>query len=165
MKKIFISILLIALTTFSYSLIESEFKVIESKNTLDSKNLLLDINTATESEMLRSGISKGYVDKLLEYRAITGGFENLKDMVRVDGIGKKTFEKLKGKFKEVEKVKLNKFNINKVDDKTLIYYGLSKKEIQNIRKYHEDGKIRSNLEIKKIISKKRYEDLKDYIEY
>ena len=165
MKKVVLSILFFVLTTFSYSLVESEFKVIESKNTLDSKNLLLDINTATESELLKAGISKGYVDKLLEYRDITGGFEELKDMVRIDGIGKKTFERLKVKFKEVDKVKLKKFNLNKVDDKTLIYYGMSKKEIQSIRKYQEQGKIRNNLEMKKIISEKRYENLKNYIEY
>ena len=86
-------------------------------------------------------------------------------MTRRSGIGKKTYEKLKVKFKEPQSVKLNRFNINKVDDNTLIYYGFTKKEIQNIRKYHEKSIIRNNLELKNIISTKKYEELKDYIEY
>lgn len=165
MKKIIFSILILLISSFSYGIINSEFNVIESKNTLDSKNLLLDINRASENDMLKSGISKSYVDKIIEYRNITGGYKSLNDMTRISGIGKKTYEKLKVKFKEPEKVHLKRFNINKADDKTLTYYGFSKKEIQSIRKYHENGIIRNNLEIKKIISNKKYEELKDYIEY
>lgn len=165
MKKLIFSILILLVSTFSYGIIESEFKVIQSKNTLDAQNLLLDINKASKSDMLKSGISKSYVDKIIEYRDITGGYKKLSEMTRISGIGKKTCEKLKTKFREPSGVKLNRFNINKVDDKTLIYYGFSKKEIQNIRNYHKNSIIRSNLELKKIISSKKYEDLKNYIDY
>ena len=165
MKKLIFSILILLISTFSYGIIESEFKVIESKNTLDAQNLLLDINKASKSDMLKVGISKSYVDKIIEYRDITGGYKRLNEMTRISGIGKKTYEKLKVKFKEPQNIKLNRFNINKADDKTLIYYGFSKKEIQSIRKHHENSIVRNNLELKKIISNKKYEDLKDYIDY
>ncbi|MCQ8211993.1 helix-hairpin-helix domain-containing protein [Cetobacterium somerae] len=165
MKKLIISSLILLISTFSYGAIDSKFKVIESKNTLEAQNLLLDINKASKSDMLKSGISQSYVDKIIEYRDITGGYKKLNEMTRISGIGKKTYEKLKVKFKEPQSVKLNRFNINKVDDKTLIYYGFTKKEIQNIRKYHEKSIIRNNLELKNIISTKKYEELKDYIEY
>ncbi|MGL4970818.1 MAG: ComEA family DNA-binding protein, partial [Cetobacterium sp.] len=111
------------------------------------------------------GISKSYVDKLLEYRDITGGFKKLSDMTKISGIGTKTAEKLKLKFREPKSFKMKRFNINKVDDKVLIYYGFTKKEIQSIRKYQESSIFRNNLEVKKIISEKRYEELKDYIDY
>ena len=165
MKKLIISSLILLISTFSYGIIDSKFKVIESKNTLEAQNLLLDINKASKSDMLKSGISQSYVDKIIEYRDITGGYKKLNEMTRISGIGKKTYEKLKVKFKEPKDVKLNRFNINKADDKTLTYYGFSKKEVQAIRKYHETGTIRNNLEVKKIISNKKYEELKDYIEY
>ena len=71
MKKLILSILILFISTFSYGIIESEFKVIESKNTLDAQNLLLDINKASKSDMLKVGISQSYVDKIIEYRDIT----------------------------------------------------------------------------------------------
>lgn len=165
MKKVFLYALMLIFSLTSFGLVQSEFKVIESKNTLESNNLLLDINSATAADMLKSGISKSYVDKIVEYRDITGGFRKLSDMTKISGIGAKTAEKLKLKFKEPKNFKMKRFNVNKVDDKTLIYYGFSKKEIQSIRKYHENSIIRNNLELKKIISSKKYEDLKDYIDY
>lgn len=155
--------ILIFFTSFSY--IESEFKVIESKNVLNEQELLLDINSASRSEMLEVGISKGYVDKLIEYREITGGFLKLRDMVRISGIGDKTYERLKVHFKEPYNVKYKSFNINQVDDKTLIYYGFSKKEIKDIREAQSKNGIRNNLDLKKIIPKNKYEKLKNYIRY
>lgn len=165
MKKKLALLIFIFLTTISFSFPNSEFNVIESKNTLDANNLLLNINTVSKNEMLKSGISGSYADKIVEYRDITGGFVKLKDMTRIDGIGEKTYQKLKEKFKEVDTVKLKKFNINKVDNKTLTYYGFSKKDIKSIREYQEKNRIRNNLEIKPLISEKKYKELKDYIEY
>ncbi|MGL4946380.1 MAG: ComEA family DNA-binding protein [Cetobacterium sp.] len=162
MKKCIVLILAFFMNIISYSIIESEFKVIESKNTLSAQNLLLDINETTKAEMLKNGISKSYVDKIVEYREITGGFQEIANMKRIAGIGAKTYDKLKLKFKSPSKVTLKKFNINKADDKTLIYYGFSKKEIATVRK---NGNFRNNLELKKIISTKKYEELKDCIEY
>lgn len=165
MKKLIFSILILLISIFFYGMIDSEFKIIESKNTLDTQNLLLDINRASKGDMLKSGISQSYVDKILEYRDIVGGYRKLDELTRIPGIGKKTYEKLKLKFKKPQEVKLNRFNINKVDDITLTYYGFIKKEVQNIRKYQKNSIIRNNLELKKIISVKKYEDLKDYIDY
>ncbi|MGL5051598.1 MAG: ComEA family DNA-binding protein [Fusobacteriaceae bacterium] len=165
MKKWMILILTLFLNMVSYSIIESEFRVIESKNTLSAQNLLLDINEASKAEMLKNSISKSYVDKIVEYREITGGFQEISNMKRISGIGAKTYEKLKIKFKEPKDVNLKKFKINEADDKTLIYYGFSKKEIAVIRKYRETSIFRNNLDLKKVISSKKYEELKNYIEY
>ncbi|MGL4867136.1 MAG: helix-hairpin-helix domain-containing protein [Cetobacterium sp.] len=164
MKKIIITLMFI-LFSFSYSELKSEFNIIESKNTLSSHNLLLDINSSTEGEMLKNGISKSYVDKIVEYRVITGGFKKISDMKRIAGIGAKTYDKLKIKFKEPGAINQKKFNINKAEDKVLTYYGFSKKEIQKIRKNQENGIFRNNLDLKSVISEKKYEELKNYIEY
>lgn len=165
MKKLLMIFLSVFIFNISYSTLDSDFKVIESKNTLDIENLKIDINRSSESDMLKSGISKSYVDKIIEYRNITGGFIELKDMIRISGIGKKTYEKLKVKFSEPEKIRLKTFNINFSSDKVLIYYGFSKKEIKKIREFQKKEKIRNNLEMKKFISNKKYEKLKDYIRY
>ena len=58
------------------------------------------------------------------------------------------------------------FNINSADEKILKYYGFSKKEIKDLKKYlDKNDRITNNIELKKIISKKTYENLKDYVNY
>lgn len=165
MKKLFLLMIFLLNISISYSVLDSGFQVIESKNTLDKRNLLLDINSASKSEMLKSGISKGYVDKILEYREITGGFRNLKDMIRISGIGVKTYERLKVKFREPEDIVLKTLNINSADTKTLRYYGFNKKEIKKIEIYRKKSKIRNTQELKKIVTKEKYEEIKDCVSF
>lgn len=165
MKKIVLLIIFLCSFSINYSIVSSDFKVIQSKNTLNKENLLLDINVASRSEMLKSGISKGYVDKIIDYRDITGGFKNLKDMIRISGIGKKTFERLKVHFKEPKNVKIKNIKINDASTKILKYYGFSKKEIKKIEKQRKKNKIRNSIQLKKIISKEKYNEIKDSVSF
>lgn len=164
MKKIVFS-LFFMLTLFTYTAPQTEFKIIESRNTLDAKNLLLDINSCSKEDMLKSGISKSYVEKIIEYRDITGGFQNISDLKRISGIGEKTFNRLKPYFSEPQNVVLKKFNINTANEKTLKYYGFTKKEIKKIKMYKKKNNIRNSYELKEILPGKIYDRVKDLVEY
>ncbi|MGL4403519.1 MAG: ComEA family DNA-binding protein [Fusobacteriaceae bacterium] len=143
-----------------------EGKIIYGNNTLVNREVKLDINSATKEDMLRNGISTGYVAKIFEYREITGGFLELSEMKRIKGIGDATYQKLIKKFKVEGDFTPKKYNINKADEKVLVYMGYSKEEIKNIRKHiAQEGKIQNNLELMKLISKKKYEKQRDFIDY
>ena len=119
MKKIVFFMIFLCNISLIYPQLNSSFKVIQGRNTLDEKGMLLDINRASKADMLKVGISKGYVDKIIDYRDITGGFINIKDMRRISGIGKKTFERLKVFFKISSNITLKKLNINSTNSKVL----------------------------------------------
>lgn len=164
MKSILLGFYLI-LSTFTFTMPKTEFKIIESKNTLDSKNLLLDINTCSLEDMQRAGISKSYGDRIIKYRNITGGFQKLCGLKKISGIGEKTYTKIKVYFLEPSNIQLKEFNINKVDDIVLCYYGLSKREIKKIRTHQKKSPIRNSYELKEILSNKKYDKLKDIVRY
>lgn len=159
---------LIMIVIFSFLKIEaySEGKLIFGNNTLVNREVKLDINYATKEEMLRQKIPMGQISKIHEYREITGGFRELFELKRISGIGPATYDKLSAKFKVDRKFIPKRYNINRVDDKALIYLGYSKEEIKNLRKHiSQNGKIHSNIELMKIIPKKKYERQRDYIDY
>lgn len=59
---------------------------------------LVDINTASASELdTLPGIGPAYAKRIMEYRETNGPFRSINDIVRVRGIGPKTFQKLKDK--------------------------------------------------------------------
>ena len=143
-----------------------EGKIIYGNNTLINREVKLDINLATQEEMLRSGIAPGYVAKIFEYRDITGGFSDLSHMKRIKGIGDATYQKLSKKFKVEGEFQPKRYNINRVDDKALGYLGYSKEEIKNIRKHiSQEGKIQNNLQLMELIPQKKYEEQRDFIDY
>ncbi len=56
----------------------------------------VNINTATTAELQTvTGIGPATAEKILLYRASNGSFMKLEDLKKVDGIGDKTYEKLK----------------------------------------------------------------------
>lgn len=56
----------------------------------------VNINTATTAELQTvNGIGPATAEKILLYRASNGSFRSLEDLKKVDGIGDKTYEKLK----------------------------------------------------------------------
>lgn len=56
----------------------------------------LDINTATAEELIRlSGIGEKRGANIVAYRERNGDFSCIEDIMKVSGIGKKTFEKIK----------------------------------------------------------------------
>ena len=145
----------------------NEYKVImSSQNMKDEKEELMDINKVSEQEMFARKVSKSYVSKIIEYREITGGFDRLKDMKRIKGIGDATYQKLSKVFKIGSEPNKKMLNINSADDMTLKYYGFSKKEIKRIQKYLDrHDRITDNIEFQKLVKKKTYEELKDLINY
>lgn len=158
MKKIILTLFFI-ISIFSFG---AKYKMIMSDNASGK----LDINKATREEMLRSGVAESYVSKIISFRDIKGGIENINELESVSGIGEKTCEKLKKYFFINEIPNIKPLYINKADDKILSYYGFNKKEIKNIRKFLEKNKkIKNNIILKKVISQNKYEKYKDIIRY
>ena len=169
MKKILLLLVIFSLNLFALpdSLGSKEYKIIMSSQDMRAdKNEKLDINKISEQEMLSRGIASSYVEKILDYRDITGGFDKIEDLKKIKGIGSATYEKLSKKFFVGSAAEKKNFNINSADEKILKHYGFSKKEIKDLKKYlDKNDRITNNIELKKIISKKTYENLKDYVNY
>ncbi len=57
----------------------------------------IDINKATIKELQRlDGIGKTLASRIIEYRTLNGPFQDTKDIIKINGIGKLTFEKISG---------------------------------------------------------------------
>lgn len=171
MKKYLVAILISILSLNLYAspdkLSGQDYKIIMSSQDMRAeKNEKMDINKITKEEMLSCGVASSYVDKITEFKEIVGGFEKIEDLKKIKGIGQATYEKLSKKFEVKTPAEKKMLNINSVDEKILKYYGFSKKEIKDIIKYLDKyDRITNNIELKKIISKKTYEKLKDRIVY
>lgn len=175
MRKIFLCMFTIFLSFSFFSKPLSEIKKLEnndfkiilsSQNMKEEKNEFLDINTASEIEMLNRKISSSYVEKILNYRDITGGFEKLEHLKRIKGIANATYLKLSKKLKVLSPPIIKNLEVNSANEKELKYFGFDKKERIKLRKYiDKNGKIASNIEFKKIINKSTYEKLKNNINY
>lgn len=106
-----------------------------SENVLDEDSKYLDINSATQEEMVRGGVTTRLAGLIVDYREQTGGFKNLNELKRIKGIGQATLEKLRKKLMIKTEVEKKPLYINEADDELLEYYGFDKKEIKEIRKY------------------------------
>jgi competence protein ComEA len=54
----------------------------------------ININTATAEELMQlNGVGAKYADRIIAYREKYGPFKKPEDIMRVSGIGQKTFEK------------------------------------------------------------------------
>lgn len=61
---------------------------------------LISINTASESELKQiPGVGDIKAKAIIEYREVNNGFKDLDEMKNIDGIGEKTFEKMKDNIK------------------------------------------------------------------
>lgn len=57
----------------------------------------ININTATKEELMKlDGIGEVKARRIIEYRSTVGPFQRIEDIMRVNGIGVKTFEAIKG---------------------------------------------------------------------
>ena len=161
MKKKISLLMLVIFFIFS-SLTFGKYKLIMSDNASGK----LDINRATQEEMLRSGVAESYVRKIISFRDIKGGIESIDELSRISGIGEKTCRKLEKYFEIKDIPQIKNLYINKADDIILGYYGFDKKEIKKIRKFIEkNGKIKNNIILKKIISPKKYKKYVEIIRY
>jgi len=65
--------------------------------TLDA---LVNLNTATEEQLCTlTGIGSAKASAIISYREQTGGFQNVEELLNVDGIKSGTFEKIKDKIR------------------------------------------------------------------
>ncbi len=56
----------------------------------------VDLNTGTVKELQQlPGIGKGLAKRIVEYRNANGPFKNVEELVKIKGIGKKTFARMK----------------------------------------------------------------------
>ncbi len=162
MKKIILFICgFFLVSSLGFSL-DTKYKIIYSDNNLGK----LNINTATQEEMLKAGIAPSYVSKIVNFREIKGGIETIEELDRINGIGIKTCKKLeKYFFIDKKDIKLKTIDINESSEEELEYYGFSKKEIKSINSYLLNNRIRNNKDLKKLISQKNYEKYKDLFRY
>lgn len=145
---------------------EKNYVVVMERHTYEDRGALLDINRATLEEMLAHKVSMSHGKKIVEYREITGGFEELQELTRISGIGKKTYDKLKGKFVVKTPPAERKININEAEDIELLYTGFTKKEIGKVREHQKvEGKIFDNVVLMDLLGGERYEELGRKIEY
>lgn len=69
--------------------------VVQSPSTNSSEDAKVNINTATESELMTiSGIGPAKAMAIINYREEHGLFSSIESLTEVSGIGQKTFEKL-----------------------------------------------------------------------
>lgn len=164
---IFVVMLTLGLfTEYSFSEEKPKFKVIMSENMLEKKDFRLDINLATKEEMNNSKIGKSYISKIIDYREKTGGFLKIDELKRIKGIGNATFEKLSKKFKIESPIDKKPLYINDANEELLKYYGFDKKEIKKLKDYlDKNRRIDNNIQLMKLLSKKRYEKYKEIIKY
>lgn len=142
--------------------INSKYKI----NYSDSSSGKLDINIATKSQMLKAGVAQSYVNKILEFRNITGRINNIHELSRISGIGEKTCVKLEKYFIVREIPQYKELHINIASNKILKYYGFNKKQIRLIRNYLDKNKfILDNRVTRKIFTGKQYKKYKDIIRY
>lgn len=68
----------------------------EPGNSNDSEFGKININTASKEELENlTGIGEIKSERIIQYRETHGNFEVIEDIMKVDGIGRKTFEKFK----------------------------------------------------------------------
>ena len=82
---------------------ETESSVVQNNSTYSSNgnnsdkgNTLININTADLEQLKEiTGIGNIKAQSIIDYREANGGFKSLEELKNVDGIGDKTFEKIK----------------------------------------------------------------------
>jgi len=144
-----------------------------------------DLRTATKEElMMVRGIGEKKAEDILTYRE-QNGFKSLSDLMKIKGIGKATFEKIRGSFlefgeiaiekdlkkeefnKEVEDLEIVKININTATEEELLKVkGIGQvkaKEIVELRKIK--GKFTAVEELLEVkgIGKKTLEKIAVYL--
>jgi len=92
LNKIVIAVLML----FALSALAGNFATADMKSGADTK--IININEATVKELSGlSGIGKSKAEAIIAFRIEHGNFENVDDLKKVKGIGKKTFESIKDK--------------------------------------------------------------------
>ena len=157
---------------------EKVYKKNEAKkeNDLTGIKEKLDINSVNFEELLKLGFSKSKAEKLMDYReevGIISDFSQLKNVPRFGEAGIKQakkylfidMEKLKNPSENYNGRDFIKYNINNLDEDRLKLIGFTKKEIKLLMPLIGEKKIRSNIDLEKVIGKERYRELEKRIKF
>ena len=157
---------------------EKVYKKNEAKkeNDLTGIKEKLDINSVSFEELLKLGFSKSKAEKLMDYReemGIISDFSQLKNVPRFGEAGIKQakkylfidMEKLKNPSENYNGRDFIKYNINNLDEDRLKLIGFTKKEIKLLMPLIGEKKIRSNVDLEKVIGKERYGELEKRIKF
>lgn len=140
--------------------------------------VLVDINTANLGELQElSGIGRATAEKIIAYRDKNGGFEDVTELLEIDGIGEKTLSgfadkiSLSGKhpeavFTETEAVTEEIINLNTADKETLMKLdGIGDKTAEKIIAYAAETGFDDVSELLEIdgIGKSKFEKIKPYV--
>lgn len=72
------------------------YATVPVKNDGDEQKIIVNINTANAAELTKlPGIGESKAKNIVEYRRANGEFQSIRDIMKVSGIGKSTFEKIK----------------------------------------------------------------------
>ena len=78
------------------SVVQNNSTHISNGNNSDKVSTLININTADLEQLKEiTGIGNIKAQSIIDYREANGGFKSLEELKNVDGIGDKTFEKIK----------------------------------------------------------------------
>ena len=142
------------------------YDLIISTNVLEEDTRYVDVNTATLEELSNAGVTMRQAKMIMEYRDKTGGFQDLKELKRIKGIGPATYNKLKDILTVKTPAQRKPLYINEATDDDMKMFGLDKKYIKKIRKYiKKHGRINNNLELMKVLPESTYEKYKDIIRF
>ncbi len=175
-------IIVIMLSLFITTQITAETTKNSKKVAINSK---ININSATMKELTSlPGIGKGTAIKIIEYRELNGKFTATKQLLKIKGIGKAKFGKIKDfivatgdvvKVKMPKKSKKSKSKKNKIDKKININTaslkeliklpGIGKSTAQKIINYRANKKFRDIRNILKVngIGKAKFNKIKEFI--
>ena len=140
---------------------------IESAQETASYDIIININTATETDLqMLKGIGAAYSKRIIDYRNKLGGFVAVEQVREVYGMTDELYNSILPHLK-VGDEPVRTININKADFKTLVSHPYIDKNIANsILNYREFAKtIKSTDELvkQKAISKNEYNKISKYI--
>lgn len=90
--------------SYDFTKSDMQFGIVSEKKEMSSgtqvTDQILNINTATAEELIAlDGIGESLAAEIVSYREKNGNFSRPQDLIKVNGIGKKKFEKIKDKIK------------------------------------------------------------------
>lgn len=130
---------------------------------------VLNIDTASENDFaMLPGIGKITAHRIIKFRDENGGFKNLQELTRVEGVSQKLFNSIKDHLTIAGKSDLKiLIDINSASKETLLTLPrVSKKKAEaiiNYRTKHEGFTRIEDLLLIKEINKKEYDEIKELI--
>ena len=160
MKKLFIPLLLVIIIFYPYPSYPDSEKVLHG---------FLNIDTASENDFaILPAIGRITAHRIVKFREENGGFKNLQELTRVEGVSQKLFISIKDHLTLTSKSDLKiLIDINSASKETLLTLPLiSEKRAEAIISYRKRNEGFSRIEdllLIKEIDRKGYNEIKDLV--